>query len=152
MKKTLLTFALILLVAPALSQNSIESVNQNELDQFKEAYNNQTSEVPDFVGSIVGGERINLKLDVNGTNQTLGAAFDGIEITNISKDGINEPTMEVWTDQGDIQDIVESQNRYQALEQKLDNEEIDYKTTTIGAGIKMTIVDTIQNVVSFIGL
>jgi hypothetical protein len=148
MKKLVISTALILLVAPAVSQ----SLNSAELQQFKETYNNQSSEVPDFVGTIVGGERINMKLERNGTNETLGVAFDGVEISDINASGVDEPTMKIWTDQDTVSTVLNSSSKYDILQEKLEENEIQYETTTLGASIKVTVLETLQDLADFFGL
>jgi opacity protein-like surface antigen len=143
--------AAVLILSFAASAASVD-VSSDGLNNLKENYNNQSSEVPDFVGSIVGGERINFKLEVNGTNETVGVSFDGVEISNITTEGLEDPTMEAWTDQETLTAVLNSTEKYETLEQKLNENEIEYKSNTAGAGIKLTIISTLQDIVSFLGL
>jgi hypothetical protein len=148
MKKLVITAALIILVAPAVSQ----SLNSTELNQFKETYNNQSSEVPDFVGTIVGGERINMKLERNGTNETVGVAFEGVEISDINASGVEDPTMNIWTDQETVSTVLNSSSKYDTLQEKLEENEIEYETTNLGTSIKVTVLETLQDLADFFGL
>lgn len=153
MKKTILTLAALFFVSVTAAQvTAIQSAGQSELEEFKEVYNNQTDQVPGFVGKIVGGERVNMKLEVNGSNETLGVAFNELKIENISKSGVEDPTMEVWTDQETISSVIESESKYEAIRQELDENDIEYRTTTVKAGVKVKIMETLNNLASMIGL
>ncbi len=146
-----LVFA-IMVTGLAASTAALTLPEEDELDQFKEAYNNQTEEVPGFVGSIVGGERVNFKLEVDGSNKTLGAVFDGVEIENISRSGIEDPTLVVWTDNQTVSTVLESEEVYSALRQGLEEDDIDYETRSTTAGIKVTVLETISGIADFVGL
>ena len=148
MKKLLPAALILLFVASAASLN----VSSSELQTLKENYNNQSSEIPSFVGNIVGGERINLNLETNKTNETIGVSFEGVNISNVSKEGLENPTMKVWTDDETVSTILTSSDKYGTLEEKLNKNEIKYESTTVEAGIKLTIMSTLQDLASFIGL
>lgn len=153
MKKTILTLAALLFLSVTAAQvTAIQSANQSELKEFKEVYNNQTDQVPSFVGKIIGGERVNMKLEVNGSNETLGVAFKELKIENITKSGVDNPTMEVWTDQETVSSVIESESKYEAIRQELDEKDIEYGTTTVKAGVKVSIIETLNNLASMIGL
>lgn len=149
MKKLLFTFLIIGLVGTAAALTLPE---QDQLQKFKETYNNQTEEVPRFVGNIVGGERVNFKLEVDDSNKTLGAAFDGVEIENISRSGVKDPTLVVWTDNKTVSTVLESEEVYSALRQELEEDNIGYETRSTTAGIKVTVLETISGIADFIGL
>jgi hypothetical protein len=144
MKKLAFAITVLLLVSPALSQ----SLQDENLKEFKQAYNDQSSQVPGFLGEIIGGERINVKLEVNSSNKTMGASFEGVEIDKISSDGIKDPTIEAWTDQETVKEIAESEQKYDTLQKKLDKKEINYKTTTLGAAAKVKTLEIVNEVVS----
>jgi hypothetical protein len=152
MKKIVLYLILIATVSLGASQSTAEMPDADELQQFKQAYNNQTSEVPGFVGNIVGGEKVNFKLEVNGSNETLGVEFEGVEIANISEEGFEDNTMEVYADQEAVEEVAGSENIYDTLQSKIENGEISYSATTPGAKIKVTLVDAVRGLVDFIGV
>jgi hypothetical protein len=122
------------------------------LQSFKQAYNDQTDEVPGFVGDIVGGERVNFRVETNSTNQTIGVAFEGVEISNVTEEGFEDPTLEVSTDQDTITAVVNSEDKYQVLQAELEEGDIEYQANTVGAGVKITIMDTLKGIADFLGL
>jgi len=149
MKKTtvLLTIFLALTVA-----GSAQSYNDSGLENFKEAYNNQSSQVPGFIGNIIGGEDVEINLKSGNETETIGAKFDGVEIEKISEDGLENPTMQVNVSENAIQSVVSSDKPYQELQNQLEAEEISYETTSTIAGIKLKIFETLGSLASMIGL
>lgn len=149
MKKLLFLTALMFGVG---SVSAVQIPDSEGLEELKEQYNSQSGEVPSFVGSIVGGERVNFRLETNSTNETVGVAFEGKEISNISAEGFEDPTLKVWTEEETITTVLESQDKYSTLEQKLDENEIQYQATTTGSTVKVVIFDTIRGIVDMLGL
>ncbi|MFB6158608.1 MAG: hypothetical protein ABEJ95_03000 [Candidatus Nanohalobium sp.] len=145
MKKALV---LLVLLTPSLAG----AVTETELQQFKQSYNQQTEQVPSFVGEIVGGEKISFKMEVNGENQTLGVAFEGVKISNITRKEFDKPTLKVWTRQETVTAVINSENSYATLQQKLDEKKIQYKATNMETGLKVMIFDTLRNLADMIGL
>ena len=133
----------------ALGQPVPEGEN---LENFKKAYNNQSSEVPDFVGNIVGGETININFKTNTTSETIGAEFEGVKIENISQDRYEDYTLEVNVTDTAIKSVVNSEQPYKELRNQLQSENIDYETKSISAGIKVKIFETLNGLASMIGL
>ena len=149
MKAKLFVGLVLLLVG---STAAISLPEADELQEFKQVYNNQSDEVPGFVGKIVGNEKVNFRLETNSSNETLGVEFDGVEISNISGDGFENPTLEVRTDEKTVKEIMNSGNKYSVLQKKLDNGDIEYEASTTGAKIKVAIFDTIRNLAGLIGI
>lgn len=148
MKKILVVFAVLLTCLGAA-----QTVPDSEgLQSFKQAYNEQTDEVPGFVGEIVGGERVNFEVETNSTNQTIGVAFEGVEISNVTEEGFEDPTLEVSTDQDTITAVVNSEDKYQVLQAELDEGDIEYRANTVGAGVKVAVMDTLKGIADFLGL
>jgi len=151
MKKTILTLTLIAFATTALAQTVPQDGSQ--LETFKEAYNNQTEQVPGFVGNIVGGETINLRFKENSTTEkTIGAEFEGVKIENISESSLNDPTMKVNVTRTAVESMVESGQPYEELRTQLDENNIEYEATNTGAGIKLKVVETLGNLASMVGL
>lgn len=149
MKHKIFATILVLLVS---STAAVEIPDSEGLEQLKNEYNRQSGEVPSFVGSIVGGERVNFRVETNSSNQTVGVAFEGVEISNISADGFEDPTLKVSTDEETITTVLESEDKYSTLEQKLDENEIQYQATTTGSTVKVIIFDTLRKIADMIGL
>ncbi len=147
--KRFLAVPLILFTALGTAQPLSSS---ESLQSFKAAYNNQTGPVPDFLGNIAGGERVNFKVATNSTNQTIGLAFEGVKISNISEEGFEHSTLKVFTDQETIKTVMNSENKYQAVQAELEEGDIKYNATTVGAGIKVSIVETLRGIADSMGL
>jgi len=148
--KTKVLVTLVLLLIGSTAAATIP--DSGELEQIKNEYNQQSSEVPSFVGTIVGGEKVNFKLEANNTNETVGVSFDGVEIANITRDGFDEPTLEVWSDQQTVTTVIESDSKYETLREKLDENEIQYEAKSTKSSIMVTIFDTLNGLADMIGL
>lgn len=149
MKKTIVTLMILMFAVVAVGQPVPEGEN---LEKVKEAYNNQSSEVPSFVGNIVGGETVNINLKSNQSSETIGAEFDGVEIENISKSRYEDFTLEVNVTDTAIKTVVKSEQPYKELRSQLQSENIDYETRSVSAGIKVKIFETLNRLASMIGL
>jgi len=149
MKKTVVALMILLFAAVAVGQPVPEGEN---LEEVKEAYNNQSSKVPGFVGNIVGGETVNINLKSNQSSETIGAEFKGVEIENISKSRYKDYTLEVNVTDTAIKTVVESEQPFKELRNQLQSENIEYETRSVSAGIKVKIFDTLNSLASIIGL
>jgi len=149
MKKTVVALMILLFAAVAVGQPVPEGEN---LEEVKEAYNNQSSKVPGFVGNIVGGETVNINLKSNQSSETIGAEFKGVEIENISESRYEDYTLEVNVTDTAIKTVVESEQPFKELRNQLQSENIEYETRSVSAGIKVKIFDTLNSLASIIGL
>lgn len=149
MKLKVLAAALILMFSSAAA---IEVPDSEGLQQLKEEYNSQSDNVPDFVSTIVGGEKVNFRIENGSTNETVGVAFEGVEITKIKKGGLEDPTLEAWTDQETINTIMESDDKYSELQEALNENDIDYEAKTTESTIKVVIFDTLRGIADALGL
>ena len=149
MKLKVLAAALILMFGSAAA---IEVPDSEGLQQLKEEYNGQSDNVPGFVSTIVGGEKVNFRIENESTNETVGVAFEGVEITKIEKGGLEDPTLEAWTDQETINTIIESDEKYSELQEALNENDIDYEAKTTESTIKVVIFDTLRGIADALGL
>jgi len=149
MKKTVVALMILLFAAVAVGQPVPEGEN---LEEVKEAYNNQSSKVPGFVGNIVGGETVNINLKSNQSSETIGAEFKGVEIENISESRYEDYTLEVNVTDTAIKTVVESEQPFKELRNQLQSENIEYETRSVSAGIKVKIFETLNSLASIIGL
>ena len=150
MKKTAVLLALLAFTAVLSAQTVPET--DSRLEEFKEAYNNQTEQVPGFVGNIVGGETVNVNFQSNESSESLGVKFDGVTIQNISADGYGNYTVEVNVTETAVTSVANSEQPYQELRNQLDEENIEYETKTVSSGVKLKIFETLGNLASMIGL
>jgi hypothetical protein len=143
---------LVAIVFVAGSATAATIPDSEGLQDLKESYNKQSDEVPSFVGDIVGGERVNFRLETVEDNRTVGVSFEGVKISEINEEGFEDPTLKVWTDNETVSSVLESEDKYETLQQKLDENEIQYKATTVGSSIKVTIFETLRGIADFLGL
>ena len=149
MKKTTITLMILVFVSMAMSQPVPEGEN---LEQFKQAYNEQSSEVPGFVGNIVGGETVNVNFKTNNSTETIGVVFEGVEIQNISESRYEDYTLEANITETAIESVVKSEQPYEELQDQLQSENIEYESRSVSAGIKVKVFETLNGIASMLGL
>lgn len=145
MKKTVLLATLILLTG------TVSAVSQSELKDFQETYNNQTSEVPSVVGSIVGGETVNVEINRSNGTEKVGAKMEGLEMTEIEKGGFEDNTMNVYTDEETVQTILDSEDPFEQVKDELNSDDIEYDSTTTGGKVKLTVFDGLRSLAGIVG-
>jgi hypothetical protein len=123
-----------------------------DLEQFKETYNDQSSEVPEFLGNIIGGETVNINFKSNKTTKTIGAKFDGVEIQNISQSRYQDYTLEANITKTAIRSIGKSEQPYEELQNQLESDNITYKSRSLSATIKIKTFELLNEVASMTGL
>lgn len=132
------------------TQEEIPQMTANEslnLTQFQNFYNQNTEEVPSFVGSLIGDQTIALNLsNIEQDTELLeedviGIETNGKEISDIQWGTYNDTTLKIWINQEDIQQLMESQSPMQELKDMLKNGGIRYETYTITNKVKMTLME-----------
>lgn len=146
MKKLALVLSIIFIAG------STAALTQSELDQFKDKYNNQTSEVPSIVGSIVGGERLNVHVNNSNGTEVIGADMDGVEINSLTKGGFENQTMNVYTNEDTVEGILESDDPFDQVTAELDAKNITYDSTTTGGKVKITVFKSLKGLANLFGL
>lgn len=119
MKKTLVIAAVLFLI----STTSALDLNQSQLDQYKQEYNQGDVELPSAVGSLVADQRINVYLE----NQTLGAVMNDTQIQRVNTSEVDNPGIEVWVEEEAVESLRTSDSPRQALKEALDTGTIDYE-------------------------
>ena len=140
------------LTAVLLFVGASTAVTQSQLDSFKDNYNNQTDKVPSIVGNIVGGERLNVHIDRNGSKEVVGADMKGLKITNISKGGFEDETMNVYSDENTVETVLGSDAPFDQVKQELNENDITYNSTTTGGKMKITVFKSLSGLANFFGL
>lgn len=149
MKAKILFSVFVLMLGPAAA---FEIPDSEGLKEIKGEYNNQSDKVPGFVSTIVGGEKLNFRVENGTTNETVGIAFEGKEITTIRRGGIKDPTIEAWTDNETLNLVVESDDKYSELQEALNENEINYEANNLGTKVKIVIFNTLRNIANALGL
>lgn len=111
-----------------------EEPSDQQINRAVEVYNNNTEKVPSFVGSLVGGQDINLQYEDN----SYGVKMNNMRIDEV-REPFNESTLKVWVEREDIVEVANSTSPRQELRKKLDNGEIRYEERGIVNKIKFSV-------------
>ncbi|MDY6774406.1 MAG: hypothetical protein SVS85_04360 [Candidatus Nanohaloarchaea archaeon] len=98
-----------------------------DLDRVKKVFNANSDQVPGFVASLVGGQRINLYLEGENYSKTVKIDMDGVEMDAIEKGEWGSPSLEVWVSVEDVNRLLASERPLQELRAMLENGEIRYR-------------------------
>ena len=109
----------------------------NNLDQTKQAYNDNIESIPKFIKTIFGDEKINATITrLDGSIVRLSAETENAMITTLTKNELEEYTLNVWVDEATIDDIKNADNQVERLQQALDDDEIRYDSLRFTTSIK----------------
>jgi hypothetical protein len=102
-----------------------------------DSYNENIQHVPGFIKTIFGNERINaeLKLD-NGSVSRFGIITIKGKILSIQKEGIENASLLVFTNETVISGFISSEDQISYLRNALDTKAIDYKAVRTKTKIK----------------
>lgn len=136
--KKLLIIALVLTFVAATA-----AITPSEVESLTDKYNSQIDEAPGFLKSLVGSQKINLHIDssVNGTaeNMTFGLETSDAVLSSVDEGGFQNPTLEVWIDDKDVQEVSASDNPLNTTSRLLEEGKIRYKSHGILNSIKMSL-------------
>jgi hypothetical protein len=130
----LITLFLIASVSGITASEIPEDPSDQQIDNFVEVYNNNTEEVPGFVGSVVGGQDINLDYE----NNSYGIKMNSLRIDEV-REPFEQPSLNVWVEKEDVVDVANATSPRQELRQKLDNGEIKYEEKGIVNKLKFSV-------------
>ena len=109
----------------------------SNIDSAKEQYNNNLDQVPGFVKSMFGNERINLTMTMaDGSIKHFSIVTRKGYVENISVDYFNDYTMDVSISEKTANDIISSKNQIGRLRQALNDKEIEYHSHRFKTSIK----------------
>lgn len=100
----------------------------NHTGEFRELYNANTDTLPGLARALIADERINLHVAIDGENRTVGAVMDGVRIGSIEEGGLENATVELYTDEATIQEIATATNRGRATVRALNDGGIRYES------------------------
>lgn len=122
----------------------------NDLDGFREQYNEGIEEVPAFVKSMLGDEKIELTIErSDGTQVTLSIEAQDGELKQLTTEKFEEYTLEMQTDEDTINNINNAENQITALEQAMNDKDIQYKAKGFKTSIKTWFYGAVLTVVSW---
>lgn len=127
--KTVFVVLLVLMsfsaTAFTASQGSYRDAN---LKQFKDSFNSANDQLPGFVQSLVGDQRVNVVIRSESSEDIeIGAVMNGTRIQRLENHTVEDPTLSVKTDRKTVQDIYDSRNPFETVKKKIENDRIQYE-------------------------
>ncbi|MDY6777413.1 MAG: hypothetical protein SVU32_02000 [Candidatus Nanohaloarchaea archaeon] len=139
--------------------------SDKSLEQLKTLFNRNTDKLPGFLGSLIGGQRINIYIQVENEsalterqlemlpkNRTLGVDMKGKKIQEFQPGGYEDPTLEIWVSVSDLKKLYRADNPFKKLSDMLKNGEIRYRAHGSGNKAKFFVVRVVNRVLSFFGI
>ncbi|WP_414837097.1 hypothetical protein [Candidatus Nanohalococcus occultus] len=142
MKKTLVLATLVLAFMAFGAAQTADSV-----EDARTVYNNQTDQVPDFLASIVGGERINVEINESGDITTIGVVMDGIKAEKVQLGGVENETINGYVERQTLDDIASSNDPLQRTVTAIKEDEITYSATSTSGKLKLGVIDLLKDLV-----
>jgi len=151
-KATLFTVAILIFTITGISQNSNISQNatamqaenlQEEaptlnLTAMQKQYNENSDEIPSFVGTVIGDQTITVNLTQLETGSEMleediiGVKTNGVETKDIQWGNFEEPTLKIWITQENVESLQNAEEPPQKLNEMMKNDKIKYETYTFG--------------------
>jgi len=129
-KKTILLAAVLLMIATGSGHIfTADQLNENNTDHLEEEANYFAQNVPGFLGSVVGDQIINIRVEAENGTEEVGVIMDGTNVTKIQMKKYSNATLEVNTTEKQIANITASEDPIKSLNSKLRSGEIEYSTT-----------------------
>lgn len=109
----------------------------NDLDNLQATYNRNLDRVPSFAKTIFGNENIKLVITrEDGSILTLSLVTEKAVLKTITKQELEEYTLEVRTTEQTIEAIKNSPNQIERLKQAIKDKEIAYKALRFRTRVK----------------
>ena len=140
MKKVVLLLMLLVLSSIAIAAGvDITSLTQAQLDQVESELEGRKLPAP--IGTLFSNERVNLHVTLT-TEQVavVGVVTENAFVTEIQKDGVAHPTLNVYVTQEVLEEIQESDNQAASLREALDENKITYKAVGFFKKIKFSFL------------
>lgn len=146
-----ITVSLLLISLAASQPNMTESDfehfhNQIDLEELEEEVNQNQEDIPSFVKSIVGDQRINIEFKE--TDENYSAVLKGTEIQELDNRSLENPTLEVEVNESSMAAVMESEQPADELKEALDEGEIEYETLTATNTVRMFITERVLDIAS----
>ncbi|MBD3313133.1 hypothetical protein GF345_01695 [Candidatus Woesearchaeota archaeon] len=121
--------------------------NPNEL---KSLFGKTSGEIPGWLRSMFGNERVNATvIRMDGSKVNMAVTTKKGMLSDVSIGEMQDPTMQVQMSEDTIKRIYESENPVDDIEDALETEEIKYDTQRLTSAVKMGILNTAINVMSW---
>lgn len=130
---------LVTLLFVALFAFSASAVTLSQVQQLGDSYNAQVEEAPGFLKNLVGDQLINLNVETS--NQTFSVNMTGASIAEISNESFEQPTLEIWIEDSDIETVSNSTEPLQKTSGMLKNGTIEYQAHGFVNSLKFSLVE-----------
>lgn len=127
-EKSLLTIFILLLAVPLATSHGVhlQEVDEKNLQKVKEEFNSY-GEVPEFLEGLAGNQTVELHINHDGTQETVGVKTSGSKISKVSESPYNSTTLEVWTNTTQIDHLLNSDDPVSKLNSYMKEDKIRYK-------------------------
>lgn len=120
----------------AIDDNSLYYYISNP-EKAADSYNENIGQVPGFVKTMFGNERINAALTLdNGSIESFGIITEKGKIAHIQKGFIDNPSLFVKTDEAVINGLIKSDNQLAYLRNAINTKAIEYRAVKIKTKVK----------------
>ncbi len=104
-------------------------------------------EIPGVAGKLFGNERMDIYISMNnGEEIVVGIVTENKKFVGAQKEGIENPTLRVYTDEKTLKEIQNSEDVLGSFETALNNEDIDYEAVGFGKKIKFGFLRFLSSV------
>lgn len=152
MRKTAVLLLTVALSLGAVSAHpfSMEMLNEQNTDHLEEETNIYIQDVPQFMGSLVGDQTINARIESNNTTEEVGVKMNGTSVQEIKMENFENATLEVNTTGKQIRNITASEQPIKSLNQKLKNGEIEYDSKGAVNSLRTYIAEQLLSLSSLV--
>jgi hypothetical protein len=107
-------------------------------EKAADSYNENIGQVPGFIKTMFGNERINAALTLdNGSIESFGIITEKGKITHIQEGFIDNPSLFVKTDETVINGLIKSDNQLAYLRNAINTKAIEYRAVKIKTKVKI---------------
>lgn len=140
MKKLVLALTILLTVGTVSAYN-INSASSNQLDNYESMINERTSSMPPFFSSLIGNQTINVVINNDESNTSVGAKLKGLTLTEIQNSAFENATIEIITNQKTFNNISESDKPVDAAIREYNQGDITYRAQGFWNKLKLAIIE-----------
>ncbi|MEK6959894.1 MAG: hypothetical protein AABX47_01860 [Nanoarchaeota archaeon] len=122
------------------------------IDKGSAEINKYNDQVPSFLKSLFGNERIIGTIYLSsGDALIVGAVTKDGKVIQFQRGEIDNPTLKVYTDESVIRKLMSSKDPAMAAKAALDNREIRYEAVTFAGEVKYGTTSFVSRVLSWFG-
>lgn len=140
MKKLVLITALLLTVSLGSAYN-ISSSDASQMEDYKSMINDRTEDAPPLFSSIIGNQTVNIIIESEGSNTTVGAKIEGLVLSHIKNSAYENATIEVVTNQQTVEKIGKSDNPLDTAIEEFNEGDITYSAKGFWNKMKLALIE-----------